>query len=163
MTFHKPIYTNCVIVCLMILYSMGFFSKGGKMGACWIWNKKKSKNDGGNVWNNLAGKFHLASVRKTRKAFLQNRHLKRTAVCVLSGQGCPRKLRSTLRTVSCDERQSNKVGNAISKIYGHFFCWRLMFQAIIQKNKSSKLTNTLQDHLIKYLILWMLKWHGDSK
>lgn len=29
-------------------------------------------------------------------------------------------MRSTLRTVSRDERQSNKVGNATSKIYGHF-------------------------------------------
>lgn len=40
MMFYKFIYINCVIVCLMILYLMGFFFKGGKMGVCWIWNKK---------------------------------------------------------------------------------------------------------------------------
>lgn len=44
---------------------------------------------------------------------------------------------ATFRAMSCDEKQSNKVGNATSKIV-YIFCSRLSFQAIKQKKKLSK-------------------------
>lgn len=60
---------------------------------------------------------------------------------------------ATFRAMSCDEKQSNKVGNATSKIV-YIFGSRLSFQAIKQKKKIIETlpTNTLQGHLIKYLI-----------
>lgn len=71
MMFYKFIYINCVIVCLMILYLMGFFLKVGR----WVFVEFEIKNKVkmmvemfGIIW---LGNFILFLLGKLEKCFFR--------------------------------------------------------------------------------------------